>query len=436
MPRIAIVTLALLTGCVSAATEAEWKDLTRDVEGVSAPDPAAPVPPELETQATVELILATARARNPELRQALHQAGAALERVGQAAAWEDVVLKVALDDGAVASPFALERAGSLMVGLMQMIPALGKIDARTSGAVADGRKALEEFRTRERELDRLVRRAFAQYYETSRVHLVHGQHERVLQDVARIAAAKYEAGTVEQTDLLKAQIELGRLRTEVAMNQRDAVLAVARLNQLMHRPVDALLGPPAAGDPAPEPFETAPLLREAFEARPEIQAARWALESARRQEKLAGVEAAVPDFNVEAMYGVAVEAPDMFDAAVALNLPWLNSGRAARRRETGRLTAAAEDAALALADMVGYEVRSAVAEAEAARTAAEVTRTEILTRARQTLEVTRLGYEGNTVGFLELLDSERMLRDEEVEYHRTLARYQQAVADLRRAVGR
>jgi cobalt-zinc-cadmium efflux system outer membrane protein len=126
----------------------------------------------------------------------------------------------------------------------------------------------------------------------------------------------------------------------------------------------------------------------------------------------------------------------MYDASLALNLPWLNPGRAARRREADRMTAAAEDAALALADSVAYDVGAAVAGAEAARKAAAAYRDEILQRASQALERARRAYENNTAGFLDLIDAERMLRDEQIEYFRTLARYQEAVADLRRAVGR
>jgi cobalt-zinc-cadmium efflux system outer membrane protein len=136
------------------------------------------------------------------------------------------------------------------------------------------------------------------------------------------------------------------------------------------------------------------------------------------------------------MYGFVPRDGDMYDASLALNLPWLNPGRAARRREADRLTAAAEDAALALADSVAYDVSAAVAGAEAARKAAAATRDEILQRASQALERARRAYENNTAGFLDLIDAERMLRDEQIEYFRTLARYQEAVADLKRAVGR
>ena len=426
--------LLLLAGCVSDATQADWDALDRDVNSVAAPVPEAPAPAEVEGK--LEVMLETARARNPALRQALQQARAALERVGEAAAWEDVVLKFTVDDGVVRSPLSVDRAASLMVGLLQMIPALGKIDARTEAAVQEGRAALEMYRAAERDVARDVRRAFAEYDEATRLRELHSRHEKILADFEKVADAKYKAGTAVQSDVLKAQIELARLRAMIADNERGAVTAVARLNQLMHRPGDATLGPPPAAEPAPESFDLNALLKNALTERPEMRAAQATLEAARAQQRLAGVEATVPQFDVEALYGFVSGDDDVYDAGFSMNLPWLNSGRAARERAAGRTRAASEDALLALADGVAYEVRAGVAEAEAARKIAELYRTEILERARQAVEVTRKGYENNTVGFLDLLDAERSHRDAEIEYARSVARVRLARAILERAVGR
>jgi outer membrane protein TolC len=424
-----------LVGCVSAATEAEWDALKRDVAALPAPDPSAPVPAELEREARLELILATAHARSPALRRALGGARAALERVGQAAAWEDLVFKFMIDDGQVASPLAFDRAAMLMVGFMQMIPALGAIDAKTAAAVMEGRRALEEYRVGELELSLDVRRTFARYVEATRAHETHAAHERILEDFEKLADVKYRAGTVPQTDVLKAQIERSRLRTEIAMNRKDAAVAAAKLNQLMHRPHGAVLGPPAAAELEPTPEELASLQQRALETRPEMRAARWAIEAARAQARLAGVEATVPQFNVEALYGIVSRGDDQYDASVGINLPWINPGRSARRREAGHELTASEDAVVALADQVVYEVRAAHAEAEAGRAVAELYRAEILDRTRAAVEVARRGYENNTSGFLDLLDAERTLRDAELEYARARARAQEAAADLERAVG-
>lgn len=434
--RRTILILPLLAGCVSADTETKWDALTADVEAVAEPDPAAPVPPELEAEARLDLLMATARARSPALRAALRRAHAALESVGEAAAWEDVVLKFTIDDGMVRQPFALDRAGMLMIGLMQMIPALGEIDARTVAAVHEGRAALEEYFAAERDLARDVRRAYADHYRAARIHAVHSRHDAILSDFERTADARYRAGAVDQTDVLKAQIELQRLRREIVENDRDALLAAARLNQLMHRATDAPLGPPPAGEPSPVAEEVAALLREAMEKRPEMRGAFAAIESARAQADLAGVRASVPSFTPEAMYGFVSGGDDRYDAQVGLNLPWLNPGRSARERAAGRTLASSEDAQLALADWIAYEVRAAHAETEAARRIAAINGDEILDRARRAVEITQTGYEAGTVEFLDLLDAERSYRDAELEYYRAVARHLEAAAELERAVGR
>jgi cobalt-zinc-cadmium efflux system outer membrane protein len=292
------------------------------------------------------------------------------------------------------------------------------------------------YRAAERDLTRDVRKAYADYDESVRLRDAHGRHDKILSDFEKIADAKYKAGTVPQTDVLKSQIELSRLRTLIADNERAAAVAVARLNQLMHRPGDAPLGPPPAEELQVESFDLEALLKEALAERPEMRAAQATIEAARAQQRLAGVEATVPEFDVDAMYGFVSGRDDMYDAGFGMTLPWLNSGRSARERAAGRTLAGSEDALLALADGVAYEVRAGRAEVEAARKIAELYRSEIVERARQAVEVTRKGYENNTVGFLDLLDAERSHRDAEQEYARAMARYRSARAMLDRAVGR
>src|SRR5258707_7289417 len=70
-----------------------------------------------------------------------------------------------------------------------------------------------------------------------------------------------------------------------------------------------------------------------------------------------------------------------------------------------------------------------------AKPRAALLRTTILPQAQQTLDVSRLGYQADKVDFQAVMDNERMLLDAQLGYVRALSEFEQATADLERAVG-
>ena len=70
-----------------------------------------------------------------------------------------------------------------------------------------------------------------------------------------------------------------------------------------------------------------------------------------------------------------------------------------------------------------------------ARKSLAVFKGELLPKTAQSVEVSRTSYEKDKGSFLDLLDSERSLRDVKLRHYQVLAQYESAVADLERAVG-
>ena len=56
-------------------------------------------------------------------------------------------------------------------------------------------------------------------------------------------------------------------------------------------------------------------------------------------------------------------------------------------------------------------------------------------QSHQTLEVSRVGYQADRNGFLDIIDNQRTLAEARLGYYRALAELEQARADLERAVG-
>jgi cobalt-zinc-cadmium efflux system outer membrane protein len=80
-------------------------------------------------------------------------------------------------------------------------------------------------------------------------------------------------------------------------------------------------------------------------------------------------------------------------------------------------------------------VQDAYVRARAAQDRAALLRTTILPQSQQTLDVSRIAYQTDRVDFQALIDNERTLLDAQLDYVRALSEFQQATADLERAIG-
>jgi outer membrane protein TolC len=80
-------------------------------------------------------------------------------------------------------------------------------------------------------------------------------------------------------------------------------------------------------------------------------------------------------------------------------------------------------------------VQEAYVRLESAAARAALLRTSIEPQSEQALDVSRVGYQADRGGFLDIIDNQRLVIDARLGYYRALAEMEQARADLERAVG-
>jgi outer membrane protein TolC len=80
-------------------------------------------------------------------------------------------------------------------------------------------------------------------------------------------------------------------------------------------------------------------------------------------------------------------------------------------------------------------VQEAYVRVKAAEQRAALLKTTILPQSQQTLDVSRVAYQTDRLEFLALLDNERTVLNAQLEYYRALSDFDQALADLERAIG-
>jgi outer membrane protein TolC len=392
---------------------------------------------QLARAAKLETVLRIALERNRDLAENQARTRAAEARRQAASRLPDLEAKYEQWGVPLARPFALDRSDTLMVGVRQTFPAWGVLDARERAAGEDVGSAKETERARRQEVAAQVRRTFAAYYRADQEVRLHLEHAGLTSRVLELARLNQRTGHGRLQDVLRLDLELTRLHTDIARIEREQRSSRALLNALMDRAPDAPLGPPEELV-APPPKDVITLERGLDANRPELGAAGRAvrrgeatLDEMRRAARfptlMVGVDYWYMPMNMDTHHG--------YGAMVGINLPWLSGRRRDQQREAEQMLRAEQHALESTRNAVRYELRDAAARVDAARQAFRIIDQNLLAQARRSLEATQASYaagQGDASGLLDALRSYLQVR---IERLRALAEVVSSDADLERASG-
>ena len=431
-----LASIVLLTSLVGSRARAQLDREDGTATSSSRHSMPAADDAELGRTARLQTILRVALDRNRDVAENQARASAAEARGQAASRLPDLELKYEQWGVPLSRPYALDSAQTLMLGVRQTFPAWGTLDARSRAATEEAGSARDMSRARRQEVAAQVRRTYATYYKADQELRLHLEHVGLTSRVLELARLNQRTGHGSLQDVLRLELEMTRLHTDVARIEREERSSRALLNALMDRPPEAPLGPPE--DLAVVPALELAALEKGIDAnRPEIGSAARAV---RRSEALldgARNAARFPEVMVGLDYWYMPTVPDhqAYGAMVGINLPWL-SGRHGDEEREAEQTVHAEEAALESAqNAVRYELHDAAARLESARQSFTIIDQELLAQARRSLEATQSEYaagHGDAVGLLDALRSYLQVRIERV---RALAELASSQADLERAAG-
>jgi cobalt-zinc-cadmium efflux system outer membrane protein len=385
---------------------------------------------------TLRAALDEALAKNPELVALRAQLGVTRERPAQERSLAPPMLETTIWQWPINT---LNPANTNMYMFMatQELPGRGKRALRAAVAEKDVALAQNDIDTRARHVFDEVKQAYAELFVSRKAIEIHLANVDILRQFADISQAKYTTGRISQQDVLKSVVEVSRLHADIIMLDQQAQIATAKLNTLLDRPTDGPIGP--LGEPYEQtllpPIEV--LQRQALEGQPQIQGARLAVERAEAALAVARRDHK-PDFSVQAGYLVMPQQTDAVLVRGAItwpDAPWSRGRIDARVREMSADVEAATARQKSMENALRFAVQEAYVRVKAAEQRAELLKTTILPQSQQTLDVSRVAYQNDRVEFLALLENERTLLSAQLEYFRALSDFDQALADLERAVG-
>jgi cobalt-zinc-cadmium efflux system outer membrane protein len=382
-------------------------------------------------------VVASVLENNPMIQSSQAKWRASVQRVPQAAAWEDPKLGFSTVFGRFVS-VAPNSFTDQSVGIEQMIPVSGKNRSKGRAAAAEAMESFEE--ARRQQLD-VVAKAKSSYYQLASLYQLldlNKADEQSLLQSRDATQAKFEVGSQTQADLLLADNE----RQKVIEARRDLEQQISNeqsnLNVLMNRDPFAPLGRPGALPenstmPSPESLRQVLLTN-----RPEIRGAQAMLTSAKAKLELAKREW-IPDPTVSfegQRYNDASQAVSQVGGGVSISLPWLNGKKYRAEEEEARsgVDAAESELISAQTEALGL-LRNQLQKIETLHHHIELYRGNLLPTARQTVTSYQADYETDKTTLLMLLSAQRSLFDLETMYAQHLADYQTALAELDALVG-
>ncbi len=399
----------------------------------------------LSEDATFDDFVRYAVRHNPGLEAAFYRWRAALERVPQVKTLPDpqATFAIVLDEVDESAEYMGER-----YSISQMFPWFGKLKLSGDVALEEARAEARRFEAVRLQLIDQVSRAYFEYAYLHQAIAIARENLELLIRLESVARALYRAGTVNLSDVNRAQVEIGRVEDQVNSLEDLLGAAIAELNAILGRPSQAYLPPVPAISSAQMVFDLADFSDEqwialAKESNPELAATRHDAAQQRHAIELAQKDY-FPDFEIGVEYSRDGSAriammddggSDMVSLIATINLPIWRKKYDAGTREMMARFAEANRQVRSREDNLEAELKRALFSYRDSRRKVELYGGTLLSKANQSLAITEAAYRAGDAGFSDLIDAQRVLLEFALAHQRAAADCAQAFARVQTLVG-
>jgi outer membrane protein TolC len=193
-------------------------------------------PPELPDSSTLETYLEFAALNNAQLESAFNQWQAAVQRIDQ---------KRALPDPKISYRYFI-REIETSVGpqkqafeISQMFPWFGKLKLTAKVEIQAAKSQFQKYESAKRNLFLQVRDVYYEYYYLGQSIAITQVHIDLVKNVEQIARTRYKTASGSHLDVIRAQVELGKLQDRLS-SLRDLQNPIqAKFNAVLNRDINA-----------------------------------------------------------------------------------------------------------------------------------------------------------------------------------------------------
>ena len=391
---------------------------------------------------TLDVAITKALAGNPGLGEIKARAEALAAVPEQAGALPDPTVNVGLLNVPTSS-FNLHQEDMTMMemGVSQTIPFPGKRALREKVAEHEAMASAESVEEARLRLTRDVKLNWWRLFYYDRTLKLLNEAEGFFQQLIDIAQANYKVGKGAQQEVMMAQLELSKLKSETLdfLGQRGA--ESAKLNALLDRDVGTpLIIPSETTFKLPE-LAGATLQNKAVQLRPLFAQHGKMLEAAKTKVELAQSDY-YPDFTVGGGYAFRQNTPtgqgrsDFASVQLSMNVPIYANHKQAKAVDQRKSELLQEQYALKDEHhKIQTEIDAKASEYQQTRAKLLLLEHEILPQAQQAVNSLLSGYQVSQKGFSDLLRTQLSYFQYQIQYWQALTNTQQLLAELSAEVG-
>lgn len=390
-------------------------------------------PVDANTPQTLSEYLRYAALHNAGLKAAFEEWRVALEQVPQARA---------LPDPTFTYDYFIEQIETRQrVGIMQMFPWFGKIEARTDAAAAAAKAAQKRYEAGKLQLFFDVKGAFYDYLYLANAIRIAKENLELAQHFEEVARTKYLTSTATHPDIVRAQIRVAELRYKLDALERSRDPNVARLNAALNRPAERPLPWPRQEPVRAVQVDHAAIVAALKQGNPQLQAMGFDVEQLRREVAVArrnfypdiGLGVEWMEMNMGPMSGSGTDDDVML--GLQLNLPiWRRSYRAAELQARAAARRARHEQQNTENDLIARAAR-VLYEYEDSGRRLNLYGDVLVPKAEQLISTSEAAYIAGTVDFLNLIDAQEMALEFRLERERAWTSQQQKLAELEMLAG-
>ncbi len=319
--------------------------------------------------------------------------------------------------------------------ISQEFPFPTKLLLRKKAAQKEANSYEQEYKETERKVIKDLKEAYFKLFLNEKKIGLTQENLNLLSQFIEIANKKYSVNKASQQDSLKAQVEHSKLSNQLVFLEQEKKIAQSMLNALLNRSSDARIDSVEENSNKVLQLNEHTILKSAKENRPELKSFQEMVRKTEIDYSLSKQEY-LPDFMIKYKREERDGKPGSWAGMIGVTVPlWFWEKQDSFVKEAHANVGVVKAEYQAQENMVLFEVRSSYARFEAAKKLVKIYETGVLPQALAALETARRGYETDTLSFLDLLDSERTLREFQMEYFESLANLEIALADLERSVG-
>ena len=412
----------------------------KDLFANDSPAPRADLP-KLSGQSTVNDYVRYAALNNPALAAAFNRWKADLQQIPQVTALPDPKFTYQYYIQQVETRVGAQRQA---FSVAQRFPWLGKLKLRGDAAAQAANASYQRFRQEKLKLFYQVKDAYSEYYYLAKAVEITRQNAKLLEHIESIARIRYKTAAAGHPDIIRVQIELGKLADRVSTLEEMRTPVAARVNAVLNRPADTPVSVPKDLAAGAVEIDLAALEALLAKNNPELAA----LDRQIAAEKIE-IELARKNYYPDVTLGMSYidtatstggrepsgDGADPVIAMVSVNLPiWREKLDAGLRQARYRRQAATQIRAAKL-NSLQSQLRLIAYRYSDAQRKIGLYRDTLLPKARQAMTATDTAYRTGKGGFLDLIDAQRVLLEFEVTLHRGIADRAQRLAELEMVTG-